>query len=208
MHPRIIIADDHPVVVHGIHTVLQTHPLQIVANAGDGAELLQLLERLECDAVLTDLAMPGPGPEGAELIGTLHARHPGLPVVVLTSARNPGLLDGLLRSGIRGLVDKSADFNDLPQALNAALSGQVFISERLRRRLQARDLMFARTPPPLSTREQEVLDLLAAGLSVNAIAGQCGRSPKTISRQKGEAKRKLGLRNNQELFDYLQTRRN
>jgi len=207
VHPRIIIADDHPVVLHGIRIVLQAHLMQVVGSACDGAGLLQLLARHDCDVVLTDLSMPGDGPDGPELIDALRARHPGLPVVVLTGARHPGLLDGLLREGISGLVDKCADFTELPQALNAALAGQVFVSQQLRHHLQARDLLFPREPAPLSAREQEVLELLAAGLNVNQVAERCGRSPKTISRQKAEAKRKLGLQNNQELFDYLQTRR-
>jgi len=207
VHPRIIIADDHPVVLHGIRIVLQTHLMEVVGSARDGAQLLQLVEHHGCDAVLTDLSMPGTGPDGPELIAELRARHPGMPVVVLTGARHPGLLDGLLREGVSGLVDKCADFGELPQALNAAMAGQVFVSQQLRHHLQARDLMFAREPAALSAREQEVLDLLAAGLKVNAIAVHCGRSPKTISRQKAEAKRKLGLQNNQELFAYLQSRR-
>ena len=207
MHPRIIIADDHPVVLHGIRVVLQTHLMDVVGSACDGAELLQLVDNNDCDAVLTDLSMPGAGPDGPELIDALRAYHPHLPVVVLTGARHPGLLDGLLREGINGLVDKCADFAEVPQALNAALAGQVFVSRQLRHHLQARDLMFPREPAPLSAREQEVLDLLAAGLSVNAVAEHCGRSPKTISRQKAEAKRKLGLQTNQELFAYLQRRR-
>ncbi|HFK2920443.1 response regulator [Stenotrophomonas beteli] len=207
MQPRIIIADDHPVVLHGIRIVLQAHLMNVVGAAREGAGLLQLLEREACDAVLTDLSMPGTGPDGPELIGELRARHPALPVVVLTGARHPGLLDGLLRDGVGGLVDKCADFGQLPQALNAAMAGQVFVSPQLRHHLEARDLMFAREPSALSAREQEVLDLLAAGLKVNAIAAHCGRSPKTISRQKAEAKRKLGLQTNQELFAYLQRRR-
>lgn len=207
VHPRIIIADDHPVVLHGIHIVLQTHLMQVVGSARDGAQLLQLVDRHDCDAVLTDLSMPGHGPDGPELIDALRRRRPALPVVVLTGARHPGLLDSLLREGISGLVDKCADFAELPQALNAALAGKMFVSRQLRHHLQARDLLFPREPVALSAREREVLELLAAGLSVNAIAEHCGRSPKTISRQKAEAKRKLGLQNNQELFDYLQTRR-
>nr|WP_258012865.1 helix-turn-helix transcriptional regulator [Stenotrophomonas maltophilia] len=85
------------------------------------------------------------------------------------------------------------------------MSGQVFVSQQLRHHLQSRDLLFQRTPVSLSAREQEVLQLLAEGLNINAIAARCGRSPKTISRQKAEAKRKLGLQSNQELFDYLKT---
>ncbi len=207
MHPRIIIADDHPVVLHGIRIVLQTYLMDIVGSARDGAQLLELVDHHDCDAVLTDLSMPGAGPDGPELIDALRMRRPGLPVVVLTGARHPGLLDSLLREGISGLVDKCADFAELPHALNAALAGQVFVSQQLRHHLQARDLLFPRQPARLSAREQEVLELLAAGLSVNEVAERCGRSPKTISRQKAEAKRKLGLQNNQELFDYLQTRR-
>ena len=178
MHPRIIIADDHPVVLHGIRIVLQTHLMDIVGSARDGAQLLELVDHHDCDAVLTDLSMPGDGPDGPELIDALRVRHPRLPVVVLTGARHPGLLDGLLREGISGLVDKCADFAELPQALNAALAGQVFVSQQLRHHLQARDLLFPREPSPLSAREQEVLDLLATGLSVNACLLYTSPSPR------------------------------
>jgi two-component system capsular synthesis response regulator RcsB len=205
VHPRIIIADDHPVVLHGIRIVLQTHLMEVVGSArrrpAAGAGGSPRLRRGADRPVHAGHRSGRPGADRA-----LRAP-PGLPVVVLTGARHPGLLDGLLREGISGLVDKCADFAELPQALNAALAGQVFVSQQLRHHLQARDLMFAREPAALSAREQEVLDLLAAGLKVNAIAEHCGRSPKTISRQKAEAKRKLGLQNNQELFAYLQSRR-
>lgn len=207
MHPRIIIADDHPVVLHGIRIVLENHQMEVAGAAADGAGLLQLLRQHLCHAVLTDLSMPGPGPDGPELLAVLRACYPALPVVVLTGARHPGLLDGLLRDGVHGLVDKSADFAELPQALHAAMAGQVFVSNQLRRHLQARDLLHPRAPATLSAREHEVLQLLADGLSINAIADHSGRSAKTISRQKAEAKRKLGLQSNQELYDYLQTRR-
>lgn len=207
MRPRILIADDHPVVLHGIRIVLESHQMDVVGAASDGAGLLALLREQHCQAVLTDLAMPGPGPDGPELLDVLRQRYPALPVVVLTGARHPGLLDSLLRDGVQGLVDKSADFAELPQALHAAMAGQIFISQQLRHHLQARDLLFPRQPGTLSMREQQVLQLLADGMSVNAIADRCGRSPKTISRQKAEAKRKLGLQTNQELYDYLQTRR-
>ncbi|HAL23532.1 response regulator transcription factor [Stenotrophomonas sp. S48] len=207
MHPRIIIADDHPVVLHGIRIVLERHRLDVAGAACDGAGLLRLVDERRCHAVLTDLAMPGPGPDGPELVAALRERHPQLPVVVLTGARHPGLLDGLLRDGVHGLVDKAADFAELPQALHAAMGGQVFVSQQLRRHLQSRDLMFQREPSPLSAREQEVMQLLAEGLSVNAIADHCGRSAKTISRQKAEAKRKLGLHSNQELYEYLKRQR-
>ena len=109
----------------------------------------------------------------------------------------PDHLEGVTRPGQRGrrigvVVDRAL------QATRAGLRHAL---------VQARDLLFPREPSPLSAREQEVLELLAAGLNVNEVAERCGRSPKTISRQKAEAKRKLGLQNNQELFDYLQTRR-
>lgn len=203
MHPRIIIADDHPVVLHGIRIVLERHQMYVTGAAADGAGLLQLVAQKPCHAVLTDLSMPGTGPDGAALLDALRQRHPALPVVVLTGARHPGLLDGLLRDGVQGLVDKSADFGELPQALRAAMAGKRFVSQQLRRLLQSRDLLFPRPQSPLSSREQEVLQLLGDGLSVNAIAEHSGRSAKTISRQKAEAMRKLGLDNNQELFDYL-----
>jgi len=205
VHPHIIIADDHPVVLHGVRVVLERHQMHVTGVASDGAGLLDLVARQPCDAVLTDLSMPGEGPDGPELLEVLRQRHPQLPVVVLTGARHPGLLDGLLRDGVQGLVDKTADFAELPQALHAVMAGQVFVSGHLRRHLQSRDLLFQRPLAALSAREQEVLQLLADGLSVNAVADHSGRSAKTISRQKAEAMRKLGLENNQELYDYLKS---
>jgi len=205
--PRIIIADDHPVVLHGIRIVLERHNMCVTGAASDGAALLDLVARRRCHAVLTDLVMPGTGPDGPELLGTLRHRYPALPVVVLTSARHPGLLDSLLRDGVQGLIDKSADFAELPRALRAAIAGRTFVSRQLRRLLESRDLLLQRVPCAPSAREQEVLDLLGEGLSVNAVAEHTGRSAKTISRQKAEAMRKLGLDNNQELYDYLQAQR-
>ncbi|WMJ71385.1 response regulator transcription factor [Stenotrophomonas sp. 24(2023)] len=209
MQPRIIIADDHPVVLHGVRIVLERQQMQVVASAGDGPALLSLLAQCDpgdYDVLLTDLSMPGDGPDGAQLLQAVRTRHPALPVVVLTGVRHPDVLGGLLREGVLGLVDKTADFIELPQALRAAMAGQLHVSRGLRAHLQARDLHPRREPASLSARECEVLDLLAQGLSINAIADHCGRSPKTISRQKSEAKRKLGLCNNQELFDYLRGR--
>jgi len=207
VHPRIIIADDHPVVLHGIRIVLERHQMCVTGAAADGAGLLDLIAQQPCHAVLTDLFMPGTGPDGPELLEALRQQHPALPVVVLTGARHPGLLDGLLRDGVQGLVDKSADFAELPQALRAVMAGKVFVSHQLRRLLQSRDLLFPRPQAPLSAREQQVVQLLGEGLNVNAIAEHIGRSAKTISRQKAEAMRKLGLDNNQELYDYLQAQR-
>jgi two-component system capsular synthesis response regulator RcsB len=69
VQPRIIIADDHPVVLHGIRIVLEAHQMQVAGSAADGAQLLDLLQRETCHAVLTDLSMPGVGPDGPALLG-------------------------------------------------------------------------------------------------------------------------------------------
>ncbi|KAF1013571.1 MAG: Transcriptional regulatory protein RcsB [Stenotrophomonas maltophilia] len=209
MQPRIIIADDHPVVLHGVRIVLERQQMQVVDTACDGPALLAVLaahSRQAYDVLLTDLSMPGEGPDGPALLQAVQQLHPGLPVMVLTGVRHPEVLGGLLREGVLGLVDKSADFAELPQALRAAMAAQMHVSRGLRAHLQARDLHPQREPASLSARECEVLELLAQGLNINAIAARCGRNPKTISRQKAEAKRKLGLCNNQELFDYLRAR--
>jgi len=144
--PRIIIADDHPVVLHGIRIVLERHNMCVTGAASDGAALLDLVARRPCHAVLTDLVMPGTGPDGPELLGTLRHRYPALPVVVLTSARHPGLLDGLLRDGVQGLIDKSADFAELPRALRAAIAGRTFVSRQLRRLLESALLQIHHPP--------------------------------------------------------------
>ena len=157
------------------------------------------------DVVLTDLTMPGKGPDGPELLDCIRVAHPWLPLVVLTGTASPTVLITLLRCGVHGALDKAADFDELAQAVRSAAAGQTYVSQHLRSHLQARDLAHRATPASLSQGERDVLEGLSRGMNLSMIAQQRGRSPKTVSRQKSDAMRKLGLTGNHELHAFLRT---
>ncbi|WP_320415160.1 response regulator transcription factor [Lysobacter changpingensis] len=201
MNLRVFLADDHPVVLRGARVILEASGIAVVGEARSSDELLAALENTPCDVVVTDFAMPNSAsPDGAEMIRQLRERHPLLPIVVMTMIGNVGILDSLLRAAVLGVVEKTEDMEILPMAVKSAANRRVFISPGLRRQLDA--IGKRRGRGTLSAREAEIIRLLASGLTVTEIAQQLDRSLKTISRQKIDAMRKLGLENEAELYAY------
>ncbi|MEQ4574093.1 MAG: response regulator transcription factor [Gammaproteobacteria bacterium] len=209
MRLRIIIADDHPVVRIGARAVIENSGVgDVVAEASSTDELMECLASHPCDVLVTDFAMPGGRQaDGIALMELIRRRHPRLPVLMLSMANNLGLLRMVASAGVLGLVDKGSSMDELPVAIQTVHRGAPYISRGLKERVAEIGAEDVKGSParPLSPRETEVLRLLASGLTVREIADQLHRSITTISRQKGDAMRKLGLKNDAELFHYLRT---
>lgn len=203
---RIIISDDHPVVLTGLKTLLHAYAdrFRVVGEANDGAELERVLMREPCDLLITDFSMPGPDPaeDGLPLLTRLRVNHPNLSILVLTMLINPALVQAMLATGIRGVVDKTAMTKELTLAIEVVLSGRVYLSSRIRRQL---DATTGNDATSLSPREAEVVRFLALGLTVSEIARRIERSVKTVSQQKRDAMRKLGLEGDKQLYDYARS---
>lgn len=210
---RIVICDDHPVVVLGVKAILagQGPTFQVVGEAHGGAQLLKVLETVPCDLVLTDFSMPGKElrDDGLPLLRRLIAAHPGLPVVVLTMIHNVALVQGMLRLGVRGVVDKTGMMSELLQALHAVSTGRTYVSHAPAVATAAANEAARPAGPDaaapvatLSLREAEVVRLYTQGMTVTQIAATIRRSVKTVSKQKNDAMRKLGLESNRELYDF------
>jgi two-component system capsular synthesis response regulator RcsB len=201
---RVIISDDHPVVLMGLKAALQGYGdrFRIVGEARSGKELFALLEREPCDLLITDFAMPGDNPDedGLAMLARVREGWPQLPILVLTMLSNPALVQGMLATGVRGVVDKMAMTRELMLAIDMLKAGRVYLSERTRRQIEGGDETSA-----LSPREAEVVRFLAQGVTVSEIARRTGRSVKTISQQKRDAMRKLGLDGDKQLFDYARS---
>lgn len=203
---RICLADDHPVVLAGVRAQLERFmsEVEIVAEARDGRALLALLAQDPgCDVVITDFSMPTSnerGCDGIPLLQALRRQWPSLRIVVLTMIENPALLQAMLDTGIHGLVDKASPIEELQRAVRSAVDGRRYVSRELRNRLQA-DAQVEGTAR-LSPHEAEVVRLFVHGLTVTAIAERLSRSVKTISRQKNDAMRKLGVDNHSQLYAY------
>src|SRR3954471_3186124 len=115
---RVILADDHPVVLRGIHLALTRAAVAtVVGEASSPDRLLELLATTACDALVTDFSMPGPGRDGLALLEEVRRRHPALPVMVITTLANPALYREILATGVRGLIAKSGDTREIVDAL-------------------------------------------------------------------------------------------
>jgi two-component system, NarL family, captular synthesis response regulator RcsB len=118
---RIIIADDHPVVLSGIEMVLSSYadtPYSVVATAENADELIHHLQRTPCDLVISDYVMPyGCFPDGLALMSYLKRHFASLPLIVITMLRNPSLLQALLNVGVNSLFDKRSALSELKRAV-------------------------------------------------------------------------------------------
>lgn len=200
---RIVIADDHAVVLAGVRAVLERAepPIEVVAAAQSGEELLGLLDRVPCDVLVTDFSMPSPsdhGRDGLRMLQTIRRTHPLLRVLVLTMLDNPSILRAI-RELAHGLISKRSDLRELPAAVAVVGAGRSYLSPLLQAALEAEA---GRPEAALTARETEVVRLFAEGYSVSEIARRLNRSIKTISHQKADAMRKLGIDNHSQLYAY------
>jgi DNA-binding NarL/FixJ family response regulator len=181
---RVVLADDHPMFRFGVSAVLHDAPeVDLVGEASDGRQLLDLVRELTPDVVLTDLSMPGL--DGAAATRELLAMRPDLGVLVLTMHDDDESVFTALRAGARGYLLKGAGRDELVRAVLAVAAGEAIYGAAVARRIvdfftgaQAR--FTASTFPDLTPREREVLDLLAGGTRNSLIAATLGMTDKTV----------------------------
>ncbi len=203
---RILLADDHVLVRRGVRLILDAEPdLKVVAEAGDGAEALTALRDREVDLAILDVSMPRmTGLQAAHEI----ARLPHPPKTLMLSMHdNEQYFFSALKAGASGYVLKSVADEDLVRACRAAMRGEAFVypgaMSALVRDYLDRLRRVERLPPTLLTpREDEVLKLIAEGLSTRQIARELVISPKTVERHRENILAKLGMRDRTQVTRY------
>lgn len=178
--------------------------LQIAACADNTDTLLQTLKQRHFDLLITDFFMPGGiQPDGLSLLSTIRQGWPSLPMVVLTSLREPCALGSILGLGVRGLVSKRADALELARAASQVAAGRTYlcsdVQHTLGQRYTHKGAWAREALTALTEREQQVLDASRAGLSARKIAEQTQRSERSVQRQRRRALEKLGLQADAEL---------
>ncbi|WP_025127568.1 response regulator transcription factor [Pseudomonas sp. PH1b] len=206
---RIILADDHPIFLIGLRAVLEQDPsLSIVGEATSPSALIQRVQEIECDVLVTDFMMPAEQQnDGLRLIEQLRRHHPELPIVVVTMLNHAGLFRSILDLGVMGLLSKASLAEELPSAIARARQHKPYVAQAIQRALSlAGEVGPDRlvSADQLSPRELEVIRLLAAGHAVGEIASRLSRSKQTVSAQKVSAMRKLGLSSEAALYIYVQ----
>ncbi len=181
---RVILVDDHPVFRNGLRALLQASGIDVVGEAATGGDAVDLASRLTPDVVLMDLGLPDMS--GVEAVRRILAARPATRVLVISLYQDDGSVDTALRAGARGYVVKDAPAEEVVAAVQAVASGSAVIGGSLAGRLA--DLVHGRDGelteeafPSLTTRERQILGLVAKGLTNAAIAERLGLSGKTVA---------------------------
>ena len=202
---RLVLADDHPVVREGVRAFLESDgEFEVIAQADDGTEVARLVDRLQPDVVVVDLMMPGRS--GLEVTRELAQRPAAAPVLILTMYENEAYVLEALRSGAAGYALKQAPAVELTRGIRAVASGERYLSPPLSER--ALDAYVRRSDThddpleALTTREREVLHLVAEGHSNAEIAETLFISRRTVETHRAHAMKKLGIRTHVDLVLY------
>ena len=190
---RVLICDDHPVYRRGLRALLgELDDVDVVGEAATGEEAVALVEQTTPDVVMMDLHLPGV--TGVEATRRILSRHPGVGVLVLTMFDDDRYLASALRAGARGYLVKGADHDEILRALTSVARGEVMLGRAVSSRLATAlgDPAAADAFPELTSREREVLELAAAGLSNQQVAARLFLSPKTVRNNVSAILAKLG----------------
>ncbi len=201
---RVLLVDDHPVVLDGYRLMLNAQPdLEVCATATNVADALLAVERVRPDLIITDLTMPGRG--GLELIKDLAVLHPEAKVLVCSMHDEMLYAERVLHAGAKGYVAKDSSGPAMLAAIRRVLSGGIHLSDRL----AARGLDAFATARPrgshsplekLSDRELEIFRLFGEGKTAKEIAAQLHLSPKTVSVHRDHLKAKMEFATSAEMI--------
>ena len=203
----VVIADDHPVYLLGLKSLLETqfaNDYVLSGTASNVDELLALLKVSQPSLLLTDLTMPGTQQsDGLHLIQFLRRTYPAMPIIVVSVLSNQAIANVMLNSGVIAVINKQSLSTELHACLKALSMGQV--PARPRKIPGSRNITddgIVRSDL-ISPKETEVLRLMKQGQTVNQIAQLLHRSKQTISGQKKSAMSKLSLVTDADLYEYL-----
>ena len=204
---RLVLADDHDIVRRGLRALLQEEPgIEIVGEAGDGREALNLCQTLEPDLAILDVAMPQLN--GIEVAAQAIRHNPRLRVVMLSMHAHESYIIRALTAGAKGYLLKDATEEDLIPAVRAVSQGRSFFSPAISQILAEDYVRYLQQSGQedsyslLTDREKEILQLLAEGRSNKEVAALLGIGLSTVETHRAKVMQKLTLHNTAELVLY------
>jgi DNA-binding NarL/FixJ family response regulator len=203
---RVLLADDHPIVLDGLRRVLDKQAdFEVVAQAQDGAEAVELAARCDVDLAILDVSMPRQ--TGLQATRAILHRQPRTRVLILSMYENEEYMFDALAAGAAGYVLKTAVDRDLVAACRAAMRGEPFLYPSAVRAIVRDHLERARRgeparTDPLTPREQQIVKLIAEAYSNEQIAEQLVISKKTVERHRANILEKLGMHDRVQLTRY------
>jgi DNA-binding NarL/FixJ family response regulator len=207
---RIVLADDHPVVRHGLRALLRSDgSMEVVGEAGTGLEAAQAVQRLKPDVLVLDLMMGDVS--GIGIIKQVSKRSPDTAVVILSMYGNDCYVMEAMQAGAMAYVLKDSPSDELVRAVKEAAAGRRYLAPPLSDRaieaymLKAQDKVLD-PYDMLSAREREVLNMVARGDTSSQVADKLCISPRTVEVHRARVMQKLGLKNRTELIHFAMRR--
>ena len=204
MPTRVILAEDHEIVRRGFRSLLGAErDIEIVAETGDGAEAVVLVDRWRPDVLVVDLSLPSL--DGLEVMRRARGASPETGIVVLSMYDHEAYVTQAVRAGASAYVLKASGLEDIVAAVRSVADGGRFFSHGLADPADASGGRASATDryDTLSSREREVLHLVAEGMTAPQIADRLFLSPRTIETHRGNGLAKLGLSSQAELIRYV-----
>ncbi|WP_026553595.1 response regulator transcription factor [Arthrobacter sp. H20] len=191
---RVLLADDHPVVRHGLTALLSTlHGMEVVGQVGSGREAVRETALLAPDVVVMDLRMPDLG--GVEATERILRHNPSVGILILTMFEEDEMVVDAIHAGARGYLVKGAEQEEIERAIRAVAAGEaIFSSAVVAGALGRRSSPSAQIPlRQITIREREVLNLIAAGIGNEDISRRLHLAPKTVGNHVSSIFHKLGV---------------
>jgi len=199
----VLIVDDHPIVRQGLTLLINREPdLAVCGDAEEAASALSRIEELKPDLIVVDISLNGP--DGLDLLKSIRARDPNLPVLILSMLDESLYAERALRAGANGYIMKQEATDRVLVAIRHILGGEIYVSDRMANRMLHRFVggvqVKERSPiADLTDRELEVFRLIGEGHGTRQIAEQLHISVKTVESYQAHIKEKLSLKNAREL---------
>ncbi|HSM99225.1 MAG TPA: response regulator transcription factor [Gallionella sp.] len=200
---RILVADDHAIIRHGLKQIIEeSGEMRVVAEAECGIEALRKMREIDCDVVLLDISMPDMS--GIDVLKQIHAERPQLPILILSIYPEDQYATRLIKAGAAGYMTKESAPSEVVKALLHVSGGKKYISPAVAEILANEIGADERKLPhqTLSDREYQIFLLLASARTVTEIADALALSVKTVSTYRGRVLEKMRLNNNAELMRY------
>lgn len=200
----VLIADDHQLIREGIKYMLSEAPeIGTIGEAKNAVEIFEQIEKQPWDVLVLDINLPGRS--GLDVLKELRAKHPKLPVLILSMYPEDQFAVRVIKAGAAGYLTKSSAAKELVDALRKIASGGKYINAAVAEKLaEAVDDGISSTPHErLSDREFEIFKLIGSGKTVGEIAELLNRSVKTISTHRTHILEKMNLHNNADIMQYV-----
>jgi two-component system invasion response regulator UvrY len=200
---KVLLADDHPVVRHGVRQILgEASDVYVGAEAGSAAEVMQRVREQRWDIVILDISLPGGN--GIDLIGEIRRERPEARALILTMYSEEQYAVRAIKAGAAGFLNKESAPEKLIEALHKIAAGGRYVSAELAEALAVLVSGDAKgqAHERLSNREFEILKLLASGKTVSQVAQELSLSVKTISTHRMRILKKMDMKTNAELTHY------